>query len=994
MTTFSASTILLAAAAYLLLFYGVAWLADKGRVPAKVINHPALYVLSLGVIVSTWSFYTALISASNRGYGYNAYYIGYASAFLFAPILLQPLLQISRTYQLGSLADLFAFRFRSPWAGTLTSFVLLLCLFPLLAVQFLAVSATTELLAPTLDARFVALGHCLVLLGFTLRFGTRDVTGRERNDSIVVSLAFESLFKLCVLITAGLFAVYGVFGGLGELNDWLSEQTPAVTRLDVYFLQNTTNLLILLFFTASIAMPHMYHMIFHENRNPRHLGTASWGVPLYLLACSLPTLPILWSYEALDADTLVRYAGLAMGLLSDTPAMALLFYVGGVAAAGGMIVVLAMSVSSICLNHLLLRVHKPPTGARLYRWLLLLRRLFIIGIFAGGYLSYLSIADGRRLLDAGYIAFIASVQFLPGTLTLLYWPTANSKGFITGLLAGLVTWTALGLVPYFAGFSLFDISYIAPGFINWDLVASATVLANMVCLVVVSLLTQTSREERRAALLCSIDTIRQPLKFGLLARNTTEFVTGLASALGEVNARQEVARALADIGLSTSETRPYQLLQLRAQIEANLSALLGPTIAQQTIERFLPFAPGRIDATNKGINFIETQLETYSQNLSGIALDLDTLRRHHRQVLQNLPLGVCAIDGQGLISIWNSAMSNLTRLSGDNLTGLPMSELPPPWQELLTGFMRDQNTTHIPRQVLVIDGKQRWFSLHKASLEYPLAAVSGVTNAGAPRGSGQVILVEDQTETAMLEAELTHAERLSSVGRLAAGVAHEIGNPVTGIACLAQNLRDETRDQDQRSMAEQIIQQTRRISSIVQTLVHFAHSGMAADLPRRLEQVCLHEATAEAIQLLSLHQDGKKVRLQNDCQQAICIRADRQRIQQVLLNLLTNARDASPDGSVVDVTNGSSGAVVTLTVSDRGSGIPQDIQGRIFEPFFTTKEPGKGTGLGLALVYSIVNELGGSVAIHSPVDTVGRKGTSVIVTFPCYDQAPELAAAF
>lgn len=992
MTTFSATTILVAAAAYLLLFFGVAWLTDRGRVPARIIGHPALYVLSLGIIVSSWSFYTAMISASNRGYGYNAYYIGYASAFLFAPILLQPVLQITRTYQLGSLADLFAFRFRSPWAGTLTAFILLLCIFPLLAVQILAVATTTEFLAPSLDARLVALVFCGVLLVFTLRFGTRDVTGRERNDSIVVSLAFESVFKLIVMITAGLFAIYGVFGGFGALNDWLQQQPPRVTRLNIYFLQNTTNLLILLFFTASIAMPHMYHMIFHENRNPRHLGTASWGVPLYMLVASLPTLPILWSYEALDAETLVRFAGLAMGLLSDAPAMTLLFYVGGLAAACGMIVVLAMSVSSVCLNHLLLRVHKPPTGAGLYRWLLLRRRLFIVGIFAGGYLSYLSIADGRRLLDAGYISFIASVQFLPGTLTLLYWPTANRKGFIAGLLAGLVTWTVLGLVPYFGGFSLFDISYSAAGFINWDLVASAALLANMCCLIIVSLLTNASRDERRAAQLCSMDTIRQPLKYGLVARNTNEFVTGLASAIGEVNARQEVARALADLGLGTNETRPYHLLQLRAQIEANLSALLGPTIAQQTIERFLPFAPGRIDATNKGINFIETQLETASQNLSGIALDLDTLRRHHRQVLQNLPLGVCAIDGQGLISIWNSAMSNLTRLSGANLTGMPLSALPSPWLDLLTCFVNDRNTTHIPRQALVIDGKQRWFSLHKASLEYPLTAVSGITNGGGTQGLGQVILVEDQTETAMLEAELTHAERLSSVGRLAAGVAHEIGNPVTGIACLAQNIRDETRDQDQRSMAEQIIQQTRRISSIVQTLVHFAHSGMQAELPRRLERVCLHEATAEAIQLLSLHQDARDIRLHNGCEPALYVRADRQRVQQILLNLLTNARDASPAGSTVNVTNGSSEGLVTLMVSDNGSGIPEAIRSRVFEPFFTTKDPGKGTGLGLSLVYSIVNDLGGTVTIDSPIDTVSRKGTRVIVTFPCYDPAPELAA--
>ncbi|MDY6982888.1 MAG: HAMP domain-containing sensor histidine kinase, partial [Pseudomonadota bacterium] len=139
-------------------------------------------------------------------------------------------------------------------------------------------------------------------------------------------------------------------------------------------------------------------------------------------------------------------------------------------------------------------------------------------------------------------------------------------------------------------------------------------------------------------------------------------------------------------------------------------------------------------------------------------------------------------------------------------------------------------------------------------------------------------------------------------------------------------------------------------------------------------------------------QDGRKVGLHNACQPGLYVRADRQRVQQVLLNLLTNARDASPDGSNVDVTNGSNRGLVTLTVSDNGSGIPEALQKRVFEPFFTTKDPGKGTGLGLALVYSIVSDLGGTVTIDSPVDTVSRKGTKVIVTFPCYDPAPELAA--
>jgi len=984
----SAAVITLTAASYLLLFFGVAWLTDKRHVPARLINHSALYVLSLGVIASSWTFYTVMISAASRGYGYNAYYIGYGAAFLLAPILLQPVLQITRTYQLGSLADLIAFRFHSPWAGTLTAIVLLLCIFPLLALQILAVATSTAFLAPAISPLWSGLAYTLVLIGFTLRFGARDVSGRERNDSLVVGLAFEAVVKLLILTCIGAFAVYGVFGGFGALNDWLATQDQAITRLDVSFLQNTTNLLILLFFTAVVAMPHMFHMIFHENRNPEHLATASWGVPLYLLAVSLPILPLLWAYEALDAQGPVQFAGLLLGLLSDTPALALLFYTGGLAGASGVSIVLATAVSSMCQNHLLLRVRRPPTGARLYPWLLLRRRLFIAFILLGGYGIFVLMATDNWAQDLGYIAFIACVQFMPGIMTLLYWPAANSKGFIAGILTGLATWALLGIMPALNGPVLFGISYGPQGLINWDLVASLALLSNLCCMILVSLLTKTSRQEHRAAQLCALDTIRQPLKRGLLVRTARDFIPNLTTSLGEDNARQEVMRALTDLGLDEQETRPYQLLQLRGQVETSLSWLLGPTIAHKIVEHGLPFAPGQRDPSTKSINFIETQLETYSRNLSGIALDLDTLRRHHRQILQNLPLGVCAIDGEGLVSIWNRAMSNITGLPGENMTGLAISELPSPWGEVLGDFVDASSTTQLHRKPLILDGRQRWLSLHKASVEYPFAAVSGKTASASPHHqAGQVILVEDQTETALLEAELAHAERLSSVGRLAAGVAHEIGNPVTGIACLAQNLRDESSDADHKSMAGQIIQQTRRISSILQSLISFSHSGMQGGQPNSKVEVCLSEATSEAIQLLSLQHDERQIQLRNACTPGLSIQADRQRLLQVLLNLLSNARDASPDGSAIDVTNSSNESQVMLTISDSGSGIPRSHQKRIFEPFFTTKDPGKGTGLGLSLVYSIVSDLGGSVTIESPIDTVSQKGTRVIVTFPCYDPA-------
>lgn len=988
--SFESGTLLLTAGLYLLLVYAVAMATEKGLVPKRLLNHPAVYVLSLAIIVNTWAFFTAFISAAQRGYGYNAYYIGYAAAFLLAPILMRPVLQITKTYHLGSLPDLFAFRFRSQWAGILSSLTILVCIFPLLALQIYSIAASTAFLAPEANPHVVALAYCVIITVFTLRFGTRDVAGRERNNSILAILAFEAVFKIVVLSLAGAFAVWGVFGGLDELQAWLISQPQRVTRLNISFLQNSQNLLVLLFFSAVIAMPHMFHVIFHQNRDSRHLEIASWGVPMYLLFASLPVLPIFWASSYLGAGVQTQFSIFFIGLLTDHPLLVLLVYAGGIAASCGMVVVLAIAVSSLCLNHLVLPLKQPPANGNLYRWLLFGRRSLVAIILFGGYLSYLLNADGRRILDTGFIAFIACAQFLPGILTMLYWPAANSKGFIGGLLAGLLTWVVLGMLPLWFDLALFEVSYIIPGFINWSFVASASMLTNLSVLVLVSLLTRTSKEERLAARMCSMDSLVQPQNGLLLVKNPGDFVASLSPPLGIETARNEVTQALRDLGLEEHETRPYYLQQLRTQTAANLSALLGPTIARQIMERFLPFSHTAEEPGGSELSFMEQKLESWPVNLSGIALDLDLLRRHHRQVLQNLPLAVCAVDAEGFISMWNLAMEKLTRLHAEAVTGMPVSTLPEPWQSLLVRFLNDTTTTQVNRQSLEANDQQYRLSLHKAPLANPQAASldKRARTSAQQQGErfGQIVIIEDQTETSLLEAELVHAERLSSIGRLAAGVAHEIGNPVTGIACLAQNLRDETADSETRLLAEQIIEQTRRISRIMHSLVSFSHSGMQADKPIQHEAVCLYSLTDEAIRLMALQQDSRELSYVNACTEGCLVRSDRQRVLQVLLNLLSNARDASEDGMSITVSCTADGKDARLVVSDEGCGVPAQLRERMFEPFFTTKDPGKGTGLGLSLVYRIVSDLGGSIQVHSEDATVGGKGTRVIVTLPCYDQ--------
>lgn len=979
-------SLLLTAAFYLGIIFFLAYVTEKGWIPSRVISHPAIYILSLGVFISTWSFYTAVIAASSRGYGYSAYYIGYASAFILAPIVLQPILRITRTYQLSSMADLFAFRFRSPWAGTLTTIVLLLCIFPLLAIQLITLSSSIKVLIPEANTHLLIFIFCLLMALFTMMFGTRDITGRDKHQGLVMAMAFESIIKLIILVSIGLFAVYAVFGGFDALDAWLKTQPAEITRLEIPILQNSSTLIFLLFFSAAITMPHMFHMVFKENSNPGNLRIARWGFPLLVLIISLPILPILWASEYLNSNIALQYSALAIGLLKNSPIITHTVFIGGMAGCFGISVVIVMSMSSMCVNHLLLPLHKPDAQRDLYRWLVLRRQLLIVAILLGGFVSYLLNSNNTNMTDISYISLIACAQFLPGILTLLYWPNGNSKGFIAGLIAGVCAWVILGLIPMFTSTSIAQFSFTAPSVINWNLVASISLFTNFIVFIIFSLSTKTSSEERSAGKMCSMDTLRLPQHMHLLPKTPNEFIALLSSPLGEETANREVKRAMKELGINDDESRPYSIYQLREKIEANLSGLLGPTIAHQMIDRSLPYDNSSHE-TALDFNYVEQSLENYPGNLSGVALDLDKLRRHHRQMLHDLPVGVCSLGSNMEIAIWNSVMENLTGISSDSIIGAYPSSLSEPWQSLLLDFINDNESTHIPRKAVLISGKQHWFSLHKANI--------GEAGASNLQKDGLAIVIEDLTETKLLESGLAHSQRLASIGQLAAGVAHEIGNPITGIACIAQNIRDEANDAELRIMAENIIEQTRRTSGIVQSLVNFSHSGIVNSTDEhgnRLlkdseieEVVLIHECAKEAIQLIRLDHESKDIEFINTCHESSKIMGNKQGLQQILLNLLSNARDATNSKTSICVTDSINNGQLSIMVTDQGEGIPEHIQGQIFEPFYTTKDPGKGTGLGLALVHSITESLGGSIRIVSPVNKVSKTGTRVIVTFPCYD---------
>ncbi|GAA0703348.1 two-component system sensor histidine kinase CbrA [Marinobacterium maritimum] len=960
---FDLSTLLLFGCGYLLLLFGAAWLTERKHLPERLVRHPLVHVLALGVFASAWTFYGIFGVAYHSGNLYLVSYLGGSAAFLLAPLILVPILRITRRHQLSSLADLFAFRFRSGRVGTLTTLLMLFTSLPLISIQIQALADSLPMLNPQISSNQAAIGFCAVIALFTILFGARHASLRNSHNGLIFAIATESLVKLVALLGIAGYALFAILDGPGGLADWLAANPEQLQHLRQPPADHW-QVLLLAFFACAFVMPHMFHVAFTENLPTESLYRASWGLPLFLLLLALAAPPILWAAIKSNAIDNPEYLVMQLGQTLQLPWLSLLAFIGGLSAASGIIIVATVALASMLQNHVVLPLVRVPDNVRFYAWLLWVRRLIILAVVLGSYLFFHFIGHRFALNQLGLLAFTAFLQFLPGVLVTLYWPSASRNGFLAGIAAGFAIW-ALGLLLPMMGLFETGMDPLRPAEPGYQ-VALIALLTNCLVLVAASLLFPGRREERQAADACLLNALPRPSDQGIQVQSDADFIKRLTPRLGEKTAVREVRRALQELQLPSGRLTPLDSLRLRAQLEQNLSGLLGPVEAAALLQPLdTPASNGGFKARN--VHLLEQQLEAYDQRLSGLAAELDQLRRYHRATLQRLPIGVCTLDADQRVLFWNAELETYTGLTSDSTLGTRLDHLPQPWSDLLARFAAT-DALHQVAECIELENAQRWFSLHKARLDDTPA-------------QGMVLLIEEETQHQLMARKLAHSERLASIGRFAAGVAHEIGNPVTGIACLAQNLKLETEQPEVLETGDQIVDQTRRINRIVQSLVRFAHTGRQEG-PGHMEPVNLHDCIDEAIHLVTLDRHGRQQHFINDVDASLLIQGDLQLLLQVFVNLLNNASDASPAESGIRIESDVNEHSSRILITDEGSGIPEEHLEQLFEPFFTTKEPGKGTGLGLPLVYNIITQHYGSIEIVSPANKKQNNGTRVIITLP------------
>jgi PAS domain S-box-containing protein len=941
---------------YLGLLFLIATATDRGWIPESVVRHPLVYTLSLGVYATSWSFYGSVGFAQKEGYNFLTIYLGTTLAFVASPILLRPILKLTEAYRLASIADLFAFRYHSQAAGILVTLFMLAGTLPYMSLQIQAVTNTMQIMTESSQHGVIALGFCVTIALFSILFGARTISPREKHQGLVVAIAFESLIKLIALLIVGLFAIFGIFGGFSELNQYLANNPEVESALFRPISEGPWATLMLLSFAAAFLLPRQFHMIFVENIDKKSINTASWAFPLFLLLLNISIPPILWAGESLNLTIPADFYVLGITLESGSTVLPILTFIGGLSAASAMIIVTTLALASMCMNHLVLPASFPPRlshGTSMYQWLLWGRRLVIVLIIAAGYGFYLVQQQNQGLAGLGLISFVAVAQCLPGIAGLLYWKRASRAGFIAGLCTGGSIWAVTLLLPLFqrAGiittpfFNIPDLAMSTSDSALWSL------LWNSLAFILFSLKKPQSDDEREVADACFREGFLIP-EGDVQATSIAEFEHQLSKIIGDDIARSEVNRALVDLGLVESEIGRKALPMLRAQIDRNLSGLVGPVLSRMIVNEHLQIDRATKSAIADTIQFVEHKQEKSRSQLKGVSSELDALRRFHFQVLQDLPLGAVSINKDQRITSWNKAMAKLSGIGQESVIGATIDDLDEPWRHLLGSFIESKEF-QINKLKTNFQNNPRVLNLFKAEVSHE-----------QEKNRGIAILIEDHSDRYSLEEKLVHSERLASIGQLATGVAHEIGNPVTGIACLAQDMQSDPENTSVlKSGLKQILTQTERISNIVGSLVNFSHVGAPLDQPTKALNI--YDTVDEAINLVSLSDAGKNLQYDNNCDQSIMLQGYSQKLVQVFVNLLNNAIDASSAGQSIKIDTRLNGGNVIITVKDSGGGIKEEHLSKIFEPFFTTKIVGEGTGLGLSLTYNIIQEHGGSISVSS-----------------------------
>jgi len=966
--------------AYLCFLFVVAAVAERfGRRRLVSRLRTLTYVMAVSVYCTAWTFYGSVGLAANRGLEFLTIYLGPALIALTWPTMLRKLVRVAKEQRITTISDFIGSRYgKSAALGTLVAVLVVVGMIPYIALQLKAVSVSFRMMIPG-DSLLSGFDPTLLVAGtlalFGILFGARNLDFTRQQTGLMTAVAVESIVKLVAFLLVGGWVTWGLFGGFGDIftaiaaSPWsrlLTLDTPPAASYARWAA------MLLISMMAVILLPRQFHVLVVQNPRERDVHTAAWAFPLYLLAINVFVLPIAFGGlltfgDVASADSFI----LALPLRADAGLVAVTVFLGGFSAATAMIVVDSLALSKMISNDIVLPfLLRRRRLEEVYSASLASTRLGILVVVTLGFLWARIEAGPFLLVEMGLLSFIAVTQCAPAVLFGLYWRRGNRKGALAGISAGFALWFYTLIVPAVVKDGAVPISLLEAGplGIGWlrptalfsleglDSISHGvfwSLFVNVAAYLLVSIFTAQDADERSqaAAFVGLVEKAEPSPTPAILSVPEIERLLHLYVPAEDADA------ILGELlgGKTPRELSLPDLLDLRIRLERMLAASLGAAAARYIIEDRFTISKGEAQELVESFQTMQRSLGKSERLLASVVESVEDC--------------IFTTDVEGRLITLNPAGR---RLLGRDAAAGPLTRL-----DVLDEADRRRVGPAIERAVA--NGRP-WRGavqgLTRARRRFPAhLAVSCVFDEKG-QVLGTVGVLRDLTEQVATQQRLIQREKLASLGEMAAGVAHEIRNPLGGIK-MATKLLSSSAMNDRRisqEMAQSITSGIAEIEAIIADLLDYARETRLD-----CQEYALGRILAPVVEACAADGRARGVRVvAHGLEDAVVASVDGQRLRQVFTNVMQNALEATERqrSGRVEVRLHQRETAGVVEIADNGVGIQPEHREKIFLPFYTTKPT--GTGLGMAIVKKIMDLHGGEIEI----DSAPGRGTTIRLIIP------------
>lgn len=981
--------------AYLALLFVVAYWGQN-RAKKQLFNKPWIYSLSLGASCTTWAFYGTVGQAATTGAWLAPIYIGSILCLILAWPMLLRILQIIKQQNLTSIADFIACRYdRSPKMAATVAIIALIGTIPYIALQLRAIGTSFDLLTGNyqtgISTTFIV---TLVLIVFSILFGTRQIAASTQNQGLVLAIAFSSIVKLFALTAVGIFATFFVFNGFDDLfnqHSLIQSNSKVVTGSSIYLSISQAVLGAITIF----ILPQQFHLMMIENHTEQQLKTGRWLFSLYLIVINIFVLPIALAGQltfpggSVDADTYV----LTIPLFYQQAWLGGVVYIGGLAAATSMVIVAAIVLSTMISTEVLnpltlrLRLFNSKQTPQLSGLILNQRRFAIATILLLAFAFERYINQQNHLAAIGLLSFVLLAQIAPATIGALYWRKATTKAAFISLIVGAMVWLYTLLLPLvfpesnWINHGPLSIGWLKPtalfGLTFLDNTSHGvfySLLLNILSYISISLFTHRSVGEKLQAEL-------------FINKSQNQFERHLSQDdLYNLLQRFIDIKAAHKFIQYSNENPDLNHEKLVEHTRLQLSGVLGSA------------------STRMVMKAASSRQEMPLEDVVSIVDEASQMFEFNRELLQsgveNIEQGISVVDADMRLVAWNNRYIELLEYPEYVVqAGMPIEQL---LQVSIDNgvIMGDEAEQLIQKRL----EHMRSGSSHHFQRVMPSGIVLEIRGQSMP-GGGFVSTFSDITayieaEKALQQANLTLEKRVenrtaellnakaeaeaanSSKTRFLAAASHDLMQPFNALTLFTSMLKKKVEGDELKSLAGQISDSLNVVEGLLSDLVEISRLDSS---PQKLNQD--HFAIDEL--LMPLKNEFSVLAEQADINfhYQSCsgfVNSDKRMLRRILQNFLSNAvhysvqRENIKSRILLGVRHLPD--KLRVEVWDNGPGIPKNKQQSIFEEFERLEQNRDipGLGLGLAISKRMAVMLGLTISVKSIVG----KGTGFIIELP------------